>query len=681
MRSTKPFIDTRTLLFLMVLLAFGAAFVARATFFVESSSAAETGTDIFSASCRPSHIAPDDPIVFPGQPGAAHMHEFSGAMSTDAFTTPQSLVASGSTCDPKEDTGAYWMPVLYVKGKRVPVGHTTAYYAKGRKNSSAQRTAIKAWPQGFRMIADLKNATESISGYPHAGWMCGSTQVKWGYNSSLKDIIYHCPYALQVRIVFPDCWDGVNLDTVKPDGTSAINPVTKQAYPNDHRSHVAYAPSSGDCPKNHPVGTPRLDYKVTYKTKGLTDSAAHRPATFSSDSKIQKNTPYDAPLASEGSSPADFTLAGGGLNGTPIATTSDVDTFHADFYNGWKQDKLESLIDYCIRKQLAITDTRPCLNPNSDATQDAPVNPNYPNATQPAVDTIITSAPVTPMSELQASAFAFKASLPGATFACKLDSAAYSSCGSPQTYLGLSAGTHTFSVRATLNGQTDLSPATKTWTVGASSTPPPPPPPGPITLPTVSISAPAAGATVSGTITASVAAMVSPATVDGTNISKVVFMIDGATKATDTTSPYQYSIDTTSMADGEHTLAAVAHDKLSPANTSTTSVTFTVANGTTTPPPANGGPVVKLTSPTAGQTVSGQFYFTATATDADKVDKAELLIDGAVVKTSTADNAVPYKIQWATTQVPNGSHTVQVRATDKLDNATTTPAISVKVSN
>jgi len=56
---------------------------------------------IFVAECTFSHQSHDDPIVFPGQPGAAHSHEFSGAWSTNAFSTPASLLNSGSTCLPR----------------------------------------------------------------------------------------------------------------------------------------------------------------------------------------------------------------------------------------------------------------------------------------------------------------------------------------------------------------------------------------------------------------------------------------------------------------------------------------------------------------------------------------------------------------------------------------------------
>lgn len=55
-------------------------------------------------------------------------------------------------------------------------------------------------------------------------------------------------------------------------------------------------------------------------------------------------------------------------------------------------------------------------------------------------------------------------------YECNLDGAGYTACTSPQSYSGLSAGSHTFRVRAVDNvGTVDASPATYTWTVAESS--------------------------------------------------------------------------------------------------------------------------------------------------------------------------------------------------------------------
>jgi fibronectin type 3 domain-containing protein len=88
--------------------------------------------------------------------------------------------------------------------------------------------------------------------------------------------------------------------------------------------------------------------------------------------------------------------------------------------------------------------------------------------------------------------------------------------------------------------------------------------------PSSALSSPAAGVTVSG-MTA-VAATAS----DNLGVWKVVFQVDGVTKATDTSSPYTYSWDTTGVADGSHTVTEVATDLAG--NTSTASATVTVSN-------------------------------------------------------------------------------------------------------
>ena len=62
--------------------------------------------------------------------------------------------------------------------------------------------------------------------------------------------------------------------------------------------------------------------------------------------------------------------------------------------------------------------------------------------------------------------FTFSSSEPGSTFECKLDSGAYSACGSPKTTAQLTDGRHTFYVRATDSAENvDPTPALRTFTV------------------------------------------------------------------------------------------------------------------------------------------------------------------------------------------------------------------------
>lgn len=94
---------------------------------------------------------------------------------------------------------------------------------------------------------------------------------------------------------------------------------------------------------------------------------------------------------------------------------------------------------------------------------------------------------------------------------------------------------------------------------------------GDTTPPTVSLTAPAAGATVSGSITASANAS------DNVGVSRVDFLVDGAVTGSDTTSPFSVAVDTTGLTSGSHSFAARAFDAAGNSATSA-SVTVTVQN-------------------------------------------------------------------------------------------------------
>jgi hypothetical protein len=152
--------------------------------------------------------------------------------------------------------------------------------------------------------------------------------------------------------------------------------------------------------------------------------------------------------------------------------------------------------------------------------------------------------------------------------------------------------------------------------------------PGDTTLPSVSLTAPAAGATVSGSV--SVTANAS----DNVGVAGVQFRLDGANLgAEDTTAPYAVSWNTAAAANGAHTLTAVARDAAG--NTRTSSgAAVTVSNTVTGPPPgallfqegfedaslaARGWyddttPLLSTAEHTASGTRSIQYRFTAGAT-------------------------------------------------------------------
>src|SRR3989344_4414173 len=91
--------------------------------------------------------------------------------------------------------------------------------------------------------------------------------------------------------------------------------------------------------------------------------------------------------------------------------------------------------------------------------------------------------------------------------------------------------------------------------------------------PTVNITNPANGSIVSGSVNVTATAT------DDVGVVKVEFFVDGNLAATDTSSPFGFTLDTTTLLKGTHTLLAHAFDADS--KTGTDTVTFNVSEKTT----------------------------------------------------------------------------------------------------
>ncbi|MCU1268425.1 MAG: peptidase and in kexin sedolisin [Acidobacteria bacterium] len=184
--------------------------------------------------------------------------------------------------------------------------------------------------------------------------------------------------------------------------------------------------------------------------------------------------------------------------------------------------------------------------------------------------------------------------------------------------------------------------------------------------PTVSLTAPTNNAVVAGTTVA-----LSATASDNVAVSKVDFYRDSnVLLGTDTTTPYGISWDSTSAASGSHTIFAVATDTAGNTKTSTV-INVTVDNS---------GPVTILTAPANGGFVSGTAVaMTATASDNVAVSKVEFYRDGNVLLGT--DTSSPYSLNWNSTTVTGGAHTLFVVAQDTSGNRTTSASVVVTVDN
>jgi hypothetical protein len=229
--------------------------------------------------------------------------------------------------------------------------------------------------------------------------------------------------------------------------------------------------------------------------------------------------------------------------------------------------------------------------------------------------------------------------------------------------VGVANGGHTLSAvaRDAAGNRTTSAPITVTVANG---------PPPDTTPPTVSVTSPASGATVSGTTNVTASAS------DNVGVAGVQFRLDGASLgAEDTSPPYSVSWNTTGVANGSHALTAVARDAAGNVTTSAT-VTVTVNNA---PPPDTTPPTVSVTSPGSGTTVSGTISVTASASDNVGVVGVQFRLDG--VNGGSEDTSTPYSVSWNTTTASNGSHTITAIARDAAGNQTTSAPVTVTVSN
>ena len=252
------------------------------------------GVSAFRTVCTYSHMNTDDPIVFPGQPGAAHLHVFWGNTAVNASSTASSIANTGNgTCrgGTINRTG-YWAPAVIDTKTGAPIAPELihVYYKSGYLGVRPEQ--VRPMPAGLRVVAG--NA-KSTGRQDNAGWKC------WNVGAS-KPTIPTCATGdyIAMSVEFPQCWNGKDLDSA------------------DHKSHLAYATPGRGCPAAYPVPLPVISFNVLYPVKSGTDSSGWR---LSSDV-------YPA------SQPAGYSA-------------------HGDWFNGWRQDIEQTWIKGCVNRPVS----------------------------------------------------------------------------------------------------------------------------------------------------------------------------------------------------------------------------------------------------------------------------------------------------------------------------------------
>jgi peptidoglycan/xylan/chitin deacetylase (PgdA/CDA1 family) len=90
-------------------------------------------------------------------------------------------------------------------------------------------------------------------------------------------------------------------------------------------------------------------------------------------------------------------------------------------------------------------------------------------------------------------------------------------------------------------------------------------------------------------------------------------------------------------------------------------------------------PVVNVTSPASGATVSGTTSLSANASDSAGIAGVQFQIDGSNV--GPEDTSAPYQFSWDSTTVPNGAHNVTAVARNTANAAATSNVVPITVSN
>lgn len=213
---------------------------------------------------------------------------FYGNTETDAYSTKESLTSSGGgTCSGYElNRSAYWSPALLDgKGNAVVPEQIILYY------KTKQEDQINRMPQGLQLLAG--NTTgDSFQVSQDLYWSCGASGIRYNLSNQIPDCNGD---TIAATITFPQCWDGVNLESA------------------DNHSHVRQVSVYDICPSSHPVRLPQISILLYFP--GQESIAGWRLSSDDVDS---------------------YNMVPGG-------------TLHADWIGGWNDQTMDLWTDNCVK--------------------------------------------------------------------------------------------------------------------------------------------------------------------------------------------------------------------------------------------------------------------------------------------------------------------------------------------
>ncbi len=258
----------------------------------------------FRTGCEFSHFAYDDPLVFPGKPGASHLHMYFGNTDVNAFSTYDTLLNSGSsTCNGQElNRTGYWVPAMLDGNGNVRIPERVVVYYKGE---GLARGKSEPYPAGAALIAteNLNTKPESQGGV--SGKYTFVCSDKYSSNGGASgNTIPNCAGSgtavLEMNVKFNQCWNGKD-----PANWENFRPPSASWY-------------GSNCTGEFSHTLPNLEYFVNYRI----ESGENTSAWFLS-SDVDP-TSFGASKATGGS------------------------TSHGDWWGAWHKEVNQMFLDNCV---------------------------------------------------------------------------------------------------------------------------------------------------------------------------------------------------------------------------------------------------------------------------------------------------------------------------------------------